>query len=388
MDKQEYIKKKYLATAPGDAETKDYIARKYLAGGSDDKKKKKKVKSSSSFPSKLRKGNIGIVDEDDLGWKQVKAPDEEDEDAKETIVPVFTEGRSSFKGTTDGWITIREGDAPRPQAIDPMDVEDEDERPVIVGEIPTMSPPPQRRRSRTPSSPSKRQYTLSPPLKTKHDAPRNTRSSSPSRDTRSSDGPRMTSGARVGLQTYAETKAETELLRAEHNARMRALDPEQSGRDAETVYRDASGRKVDMALKKAEEKRAKQEEIERQEKMMEWGKGLVQRKDKEEQVRKEMEERAKPLARYVDDEELNDELRNKQLWNDPAAAFLTQKSKSKGPKKPTYKGPWPPNRFGIPPGYRWDGVDRSNGFEREFFSRQNTRAARAAEAYAWGSEDM
>ncbi|RUS19927.1 Pre-mRNA-splicing factor CWC26 [Endogone sp. FLAS-F59071] len=393
MDRQEYIKKKYLATGPGDQGTKDYIAKKYLSGGSDEstKKKKKKVKSTSSFPSKLRKGNIGIIDEDEFGGRPAKEQDEDDEDdVRDPIIPLIVEERgTSFKGRTDGWITIRDGDAPLPRhAVDGMDfAEEEDERPIIVGEIPKLSPPPpSHNRSSSPPSKRKREFTLDPPLPSKH---RSVRSSSPSHHSQRprSPEPRMSSGARVGLQTYEETRSEIERLRAEHEERLRSLDPQQSGRDAETVYRDASGRKVDMGVKKAEEKRARQEEMERQEKMMEWGKGLVQRREKEEQERREKEEGAKPLARYADDKEINEDLKNRDRWNDPAAAFLTQK-KSKGPKKPAYKGSWPPNRFGIPPGYRWDGVDRSNGFERELFARQNTRTARAAEAYAWASEDM
>lgn len=56
--------------------------------------------------------------------------------------------------------------------------------------------------------------------------------------------------------------------------------------------------------------------------------------------------------------------------------------------KPHFKGNPAPNRFGIYPGYRWDGVNRSNGFEQAWFSRMNNSKAIAEASYKWSVEDM
>ncbi|KAG6862572.1 hypothetical protein C0995_000121 [Termitomyces sp. Mi166 len=156
----------------------------------------------------------------------------------------------------------------------------------------------------------------------------------------------------------------------------------------ETVYRDASGKKIDTKAARAEAARLKREREEKEAQKMEWGKGLVQREEKERE-RLELEtQRGKKFARHADDADLNEELKAKELWNDPAAAFLT-KSKAKGPRKPEYNGPPPPpNRFGIKPGYRWDGVDRGNGFEKKLFQSKNEKRRKGLESYQWGTEDM
>ncbi|KAI9236994.1 MAG: Pre-mRNA-splicing factor of RES complex-domain-containing protein [Podila humilis] len=200
----------------------------------------------------------------------------------------------------------------------------------------------------------------------------------------------MSSGAKAGLQTAEQVKRDTDRRQQEYLDRMRALDPSKSGRDAETVYRDAQGRKVDRVAEKIEAAAAKRREIEKQERQMEWGKGLVQREEEQARKKRMEEEKFKPLARYKDDEELNEELKDRDRWNDPAAMFLTgvKKSKKAAPKFPLYQGNFPPNRYNIRPGYRWDGVDRSNGFEKDYFMRMNTKQHNAREAHMWSTEDM
>ncbi|EEB86881.1 hypothetical protein MPER_16011, partial [Moniliophthora perniciosa FA553] len=116
---------------------------------------------------------------------------------------------------------------------------------------------------------------------------------------------------------------------------------EEIARMQETVYRDASGRKIDTKTARAEAARKKREREEQEAKKMEWGKGLVQREDEEKKKRDLEKQRNLPFARHADDTDLNEEQKAKELWNDPAAAFLTKK-KSKGPRKPEYTGPPPP----------------------------------------------
>ena len=176
-----------------------------------------------------------------------------------------------------------------------------------------------------------------------------------------------------GLVSAAQLK---KVLPQNHMAKSEDLTVDEIARAQETVYRDATGKKIDTKAARAEAARLKREREEKEAQKMEWGKGLVQREEQE-QRRLELErQRGKAFARHADDEDLNEELKTKELWNDPAAAFLTvrftlqqflspilillvclQKKKVKGPRKPQYSGPPPPpNRFGIKPGYRWDGV--------------------------------
>lgn len=128
----------------------------------------------------------------------------------------------------------------------------------------------------------------------------------------------------VEAQKAFEAKQALALLRQEQIAR--GEDPDEADDPTATVYRDASGQRIDVKLEKAERARLERERVEREMKKMEWGKGLVQREDKEARKREEARVAAKPLARYADDEDMNDELKDQDRWNDPAAAFLTVSS--------------------------------------------------------------
>lgn len=205
------------------------------------------------------------------------------------------------------------------------------------------------------------------------------------------EGPRMESGARAGLQTAEQTAA---MVKAQEKRRKAeaALYRDPASADAknqETIYRDASGRIINVAMKRAEARRAEEEKREKEERAREALMGDVQRQQREARKQELQEVKAMPVARTIEDETLNDELRARERWNDPAAGFLTQTA---GPGKsltgrPLYQGAFQPNRYGIRPGHRWDGVDRGNGFEKEWFAARNKKGRIEALDYQWQMDE-
>lgn len=200
---------------------------------------------------------------------------------------------------------------------------------------------------------------------------------------------RMESGARAGLQTAAQVQRDIERKQCREQKEMELLGAVQT----QTVYRDASGRIIDLKAKINEQKKAEQERIERKRRLREINQGLVQRAQAKES--REQLERIKDVSLYIteDDRLRNEDMRSRDRFNDPAAKFLKKSSPSKSvsyssrSSRKIYKGAYGPNRFNIPPGPLWDGVDRSNGFENRWLQKQNERKERAALSYQMAIDD-
>ncbi|KAK5669400.1 hypothetical protein BDV3_003534 [Batrachochytrium dendrobatidis] len=207
----------------------------------------------------------------------------------------------------------------------------------------------------------------------------------------------MSDGTRAGLQTGDAIRQHYEQEDRKRQAYLSELSEKDLGRTAATIYRDKLGKKVDPAAQKAKmlaERRRKEAE---EEARMQWGKGLVQQEEQAELAKRMLEEQNAPLAVYVDDKQLNDQQMARDRWGDPMASMVRKDAdgtfdksgKLKRRRKKVYKGPTPaPNRYGIAPGYRWDGVDRSNGFEVKYFQQKHSRSIIGEAAYKWSTEDM
>lgn len=154
---------------------------------------------------------------------------------------------------------------------------------------------------------------------------------------------------------------------------------------ASTVYRDASGRIVDLEKRslelKAEREAKEREAAERQQRINQSEVGRLQEA--------EMQEKLNKATRFdvsVNDDEYIAHMTQKQRFDDPLAP--TGEVKTSTSIRPAYnKGLNPSNRFKIPAGWFWDGIDRSNGFEERLLEKRNAQhlskvvARASAESY-------
>lgn len=241
-----------------------------LARSGDKKKKRKRKVDTEDYTggnAAASGSGIRLAEEGDSGWG---AADEEGKDEDEgpgtfnsttSSIPSFPPSRAHIHSldaltvvetsketfipaSKSSWTTIHSGTTPPPEDDLPLD-----EQPLLVST--SDSPPPAP-------------------------APR-----------------------RGGLRTAAQIRAEEEANAAEELARASnntEADEHAQKLAQETVYRDGSGKKVDLKAEKAEERRRKKERDEREAKKLEWGKGVVQRGEKEELKRREKEEAGRDLA--------------------------------------------------------------------------------------------
>ncbi|KAH3673025.1 hypothetical protein WICMUC_003938 [Wickerhamomyces mucosus] len=185
--------------------------------------------------------------------------------------------------------------------------------------------------------------------------------------------PRMQSGAKAGLQTGAEVAEQIRLKREKELKYLQENSADLLGKNSETIHRDKSGRIIDINAKlKEDELRKEREKKAHEQRLKDLNMGLIQKLELEEQKLKLNKSKDVGITKYANDEELNAELKQKELEDDPLLAFKptkTSKYVSKTGRK-LYQSGFPENRFNIVPGHRWDGVDRSNGFEKAWFKKQ------------------
>lgn len=249
--------------------------------------------------------------------------------------------------------------------------------------------PPRRQRRVSKTPPKQKRSRWSPEVKREPESPTRRNESPP----RSSRMTKTLDGKVSGLQDAKTLKRENDAFKERQEKLFREMRPEMSGRDAEIVIRDRRGRNKDFE-REVEDERKKAEVEEARKKVYDrWGKGVKQIEDLEKRYQEHMHEASKPLARMADDQDLRDHLRNQERLDDPMLEYMRKKkqddNKKKGvQEKPKYLGQFPDNRFNIRPGYRWDGVDRSNGYEKKYFSMINSKKSLEEEAYRYSTEDM
>ena len=203
---------------------------------------------------------------------------------------------------------------------------------------------------------------------------------------------KMGDGTHAGLQSASAVAAQFAKRQREEARQWEEEQKSSSGKGGkstgETVYRDATGRRIDISMRRQEARREAEEKARKEAAELEAQRGDVQIAAKQKRKEDLDEARFMPLARKIDDEDMNKEMKEQDRWNDPAAQFLAKKKAGKSSSgKPLYQGAYAPNRYGIRPGHRWDGVDRGNGWEGERFRAMNRRTRNKELDFAWQMDE-
>ncbi|KAG6042289.1 hypothetical protein E4U41_000033 [Claviceps citrina] len=198
---------------------------------------------------------------------------------------------------------------------------------------------------------------------------------------------KMSDGTYAGLQTASAVSAQLERRNREEREQFELH--RLSAKEEETVYRDATGRRVDLSMKRAEARKAAAAAEDKERGAKQALKGKVQLEKARQRAEQLQDAKLLPFARTVDDADLNKEMKERDRWNDPLLQFRGEskddvaKTWQRSGNKPSFSGAAPPNRYGIKPGYRWDGVDRGIGFETERFRALNRRDRLKNLDYSW-----
>ncbi|KAH8732160.1 Pre-mRNA-splicing factor of RES complex-domain-containing protein, partial [Phaeosphaeriaceae sp. PMI808] len=321
----------------------DYLAKNYLTADSEKKSKKRKRKNKD--------GGLTINDDDSLGWKKTVS-DDDDEDAP-MIVGGGSLKKTKKKSKSEGaaiWTAVGVAAPSHAQQV----AADEAAADAIIA-----------------STVADREKAA----EAEDEAP----------EMVDDDGIlRMESGAKAGLQTATEVAAAMKKKQDEERRKAAESLKEMGSTAQETIYRDASGRIINVAMKRAEARKKVEEEERKKLEKEKAARGDVQNAEAARRKQQLQDAKTMTIARYADDADLNDELKERGHWNDPAANFLRKKKAGRSiTGKPLYQGAFQPNRYGIRPGHRWDGVDRGNGFETQWFSSRNRKANVEKLEYQW-----
>ena len=208
--------------------------------------------------------------------------------------------------------------------------------------------------------------------------------------------PEMKDGSKAGLvhlKQYEEDQARNEKKRNELDKKIF-----NDNQPMETIYRDKDGNQLSAsaAFEKKQKLEKEQKELEKKQKIMN-NLGAVQMKESIKNKKMFEDIKKSTFSRYKNDKQLQKELKSRQRVDDPMAKFVHNEGNNSSSSTSNVKNINPnnvplkqalPNRFKIKPGYRWDGVDRGNGFEMRLLHSISKKKIDEERKYVYASRNM